>query len=555
MAVDAEGRSKGANLATIGQDESAVADQFSMLRQISSVLISIVDMDDLVPFIVQRTKELLDVEGASLLLHDSQAGELYFPVLAVDEEIATQLKGCRFPADRGIAGWVVREGKSVLVSDVKMDKRFYAEVDEITGFATKSVLCVPLHGKDDTLGVLEVVNKRGGVFSEADERLLEAMASNISFSIERSYLYQDLQRSEALLRRQNAELGQAIKQERLSKDIIGFSGQMMNVLKRARQVALTDSTVLICGETGTGKELLARAIHGISPRSLGHFVPINCAAIPENLLESMLFGHEKGAFTGAIARTVGCFEEASAGTLFLDEIADMPSNLQAKLLRVVEEGFVRPLGSAVDVRTDVRLIAATHQDLTRLMEQGRFRRDLYYRLRVFNIEIPPLRERKEDIPALVDHFITDYNERLGRRIEGIEDAALDILYSYDYPGNVRQLRHFVECAMIVSRGDMITICDLPKEILPAAASNRKLASSQETFSIPKNNEELKAAKAEARQEAGKEIERLFLMELLSKTCGNMSEAARQAGMNRSWLEQMIGRHRIEPSRFREVPAA
>jgi len=526
--------------------------RLSALYDISSALNSIIDIDALLEFIILQTKELLDVEGVSILFCDQRKGELYFPIVAVEEqEIATRLKHLRFPMDSGVAGWVCREGKSALVPDVSVDERFYGEIDENTGFVTKSILCVPLLGKEGVLGILEAVNKKEGKFTETDQYLFEAMASNIATSIERANLYRDLQKAEALLRRQNAQLRQAIKQKYRFENIIGNSDKMIDALKKAEQVALTDATVLIYGETGTGKELVTQAIHHSSPRSLKNFVPINCGAIPENLLESELFGHEKGAFTNATVRRIGRFEEANDGTLFLDEIGDMPLNLQVKLLRVLQEGVIQRLGSNEDIPIDVRVIAATHQDLEQLVAEEKFRQDLYYRLKVFELEIPPLRERKEDIPLLINHFITHYNEKLGKQIVGIEDAATDILYNYDYPGNVRELQNLVESAMILSKGNMITVDVLPKDIRTPKESDKTLIVGEERLDIPKNNEELKAAKAEARRKAEENVERLFLTELLSSTHGNVSEAARLAGINRSWLAQLVSKHQLDLSQFRE----
>jgi Nif-specific regulatory protein len=526
--------------------ESDVA-QLSALYEVSSALNSIVDIDELLEFIVQRTKELLDVDNVSILFCDQPKRELYFAIVAVEEdEIGTRLKQLRLPIDSGVAGWVFREGKPALVPDVSEDERFHREFDEDTGFVTKSVLCIPLRGKKSMLGVLEVVNKKEGEFTEDDQRLLEAMASNIAVSIEKAHLYRDLQKAGALLRHQNADLRRAIERKCRFENIIGNSDKMMDMVKKAEQVALTDATVLIYGETGTGKELLARAIHCNSPRSLGNFVPINCGAIPENLLESELFGHEKGAFTDATARRIGRFEEANGGTLLLDEIGDMPLSLQVKLLRVLQEGVIRRLGGSQDIPVDVRVIAATHQDLERLVTEGEFRQDLYYRLKVFELEIPPVRERKEDIPLLIRHFIMHYNEELDMQIVGIEDDARDVLRSYDYPGNVRELQHIIQRAMILSKGNMITVDVLPREVQPSAVLGEKMIFSREYAAIPKNDEELKAAKAEAQRE----IERLFLTELLSNTNGNVSEAAREAGMNRSWLAQLVSKNQLDLTQFR-----
>ncbi len=537
---------------TMEQDKQKIIARLSALYDISSALNSIVDIDELLRFIIQQTKKLLNVEGVSILLWDRQTDELYFPIVAAEEEnVAARLKQSRFSTSSGIAGWVVNEGKPALVRDVSVDQRFYKKVDKSTGFITRSILCVPLYGSDSILGVLEVVNKKEGEFTEDDQGLLETMAGNIAVSIERVQLYKGLQKAEALLRRQNAELRQSIHQKYRFQDIIGNSQIMMDLLQKSEQVAFTDATVLIYGETGTGKDLLAQAIHYSSPRARNSFVPINCSAIPENLLESELFGHEKGAFTDAVDRRIGRFEEANGGTLFLDEIGDMPMSLQVKLLRVLEGNTVRPLGSNVDISVDVRVITATHSNLTNLVAEKRFRQDLYYRLRVFQLELPPLRARREDIPLLINHFITYYNEKMGRNIQDIDDSALDILYNHDYPGNIRELQHFIESAMIVAKGNVLTPASFPREIRGTFARDEDLLTGVKSLPVPRNNAELKTAKAEARRKAEERVELMFLNDLLSETHGNISEAARHAEMNRSWLSQLVSKHQLDLRQFRD----
>jgi len=535
------------------QAEAALEQERTMLAtlyDISSALNSTADINALLKSIIRKTKELLNVENASILFWDKKKNELYPPIAPVvveKEGMETRPDWFRPPTASSVAGWVFREGKPALVQDVSADERFYKEIHENTEPLVKSILCVPLRGREGILGVVEAVNKKEGGFTVSDQRMLEAIADNIAVSIEKANLYQDLQRAEALLRRQNAELRRAIKQKYRFENIIGNSDKIMDVLKKAEQVALTDSTVLIYGETGTGKELLARVIHQSSPRSSKNFVPINCGAIPENLLESELFGHEKVAFTGATVRRIGRFEEANGGTLFLDEISDMDINLQVKLLRVLQESVIQRLGSNEDISVDVRVIVATHEDLDQLVSEGRFREDLYYRLKVFELELPPLRKRQGDIPLLINHFIAYYNERLGKQIADIEDAALGILCRYNYPGNIRELQHLIERAMVLCKGNVITTDILPEEMQTPMKNVKISMFSQERFAIPRNKEELRTARTEAQRR----IENLFLTELLSNTHGNVSKAARKAGMDRSWLIELIGRHQIDLSRFRD----
>jgi transcriptional regulator with GAF, ATPase, and Fis domain len=522
---------------TVRQLEHKIA-QLSALYEISSILNSIIDIDALLEFIIQQTKKLLNVERLAILLWDQEKDELYFPIVAIEKEgIGARLEDLRFPIDKGIAGWVFREGKSALVPDVSEDDRFYRGIDQKTEYGTESILCVPLRGKEKPIGVLEAVNKKEGKFTETDQYLFEAMANNIATSIERAHLYGDLQKAEALLRRQNAQLRRAVRQTYKFENIVSNSDKMTDVLGKAQQVALSDTTVLIYGETGTGKELLAQAIHYSSPRAQGNFVPINCGAIPEHLLESELFGHERGAFTGAIKRRIGRFEEAIQGTLFLDELGDMPLHLQVKLLRVLEEGVIQRLGSNQDIPVDVRFIAATYQDLKQLVAEERFREDLYYRLKVFELELPPLRERKEDIPLLISHFISYYSEKLGKGIVDVEDAALDILCNYDYPGNIRELRSLIESAMVLSKGDMITIDALPESIRTPTkwSCSSKRPEEHEDRSLP---------------ELTDEYERTLIIDALERT-EDQKAAADLLGIPEPTLRYKMDKHGISRVRSKK----
>ncbi len=289
------------------------------------------------------------------------------------------------------------------------------------------------------------------------------------------YLTKPLNLEELLLRiervkrshqlvRENTQLREALQERHRIEGIIGESGQMQEVLDLVRRVAPSDATVLLRGESGTGKELIAKAIHYASERRTGALVKVNCAALPETLLESELFGHEKGAFTGAFAMRKGRFEIADGGTLFLDEIGDLPAHLQAKLLRVLQEKEFERVGSNRAITTDVRIITATHRDLEQLMREGSFREDLYYRLNVVTIILPPLRERRQDLPALIEHFLRKFAEKNSKPIQGFSRDARDALLRYDYPGNVRELENLVERAIVLTRDDVVSLGELPLTI-------------------------------------------------------------------------------------------
>ena len=286
-----------------------------------------------------------------------------------------------------------------------------------------------------------------------------------------------VKRSHQLLR-ENTQLRELLQERHRIEGIIGESGQMQEVLDLVRRVAPSDATVLLRGESGTGKELIAKAIHYASARRNGPLVKVNCAALPETLLESELFGHEKGAFTGAFAMRKGRFEIADGGTLFLDEIGDLPAHLQAKLLRVLQEKEFERVGSNRAITTDVRIITATHRDLEQLMREGSFREDLYYRLNVVTIILPPLRERRQDLPALVEHFLRKFAEKNGKTIQGFSREARDALLRYDYPGNVRELENLVERAIVLTRDDVVSLGELPltiKETRPGADDQTNLS--------------------------------------------------------------------------------
>lgn len=320
--------------------------------------------------------------------------------------------------------------------------------------------------------------------------------------------------------------GEVDDNDKWCQNIVFKSGAMANLLQKAKLVAQSDSSVLILGESGTGKELLASAIHQASNRYEGPFVPVNCAAIPEALLESELFGHTKGSFTGAAKNYLGLFKTADTGTLFLDEIGDMPVSLQVKLLRVLQEKQVRSVGSTTAEDVDVRIISATHRKIEEAIEEKTFREDLFYRLNVVNLEIPPLRKRREDIPLLAHHFVKKLNEQNGKKIKGFAPAGMKLLMEASWPGNVRQLENVVEQAVALSTTPLISesllsdaLREKPTKIIPFA-------------------------------EARRAFEQAYLVQLLQTTRGNVTEAARQAKRNRTDFYKLLNRHHIVPSLFK-----
>ena len=321
----------------------------------------------------------------------------------------------------------------------------------------KSFCAVPLLSHDRVLGALNVGSARPDAFSESDVELLRQVAQQVAIAVENAVAYREIAELKEKLNTEKLYLEAEIRTEQNFDEIVGQSPALTEVLKQIEIVAPTESTVLIQGETGTGKELLARAIHNLSARRARTFVKLNCAAIPMGLLESELFGHERGAFTGAIGQKIGRFELAHGGTLFLDEVGDIPLELQSKFLRVLQEQEFERLGSTRTIRVDTRLVAATNRDLTAMVAERQFRSDLYYRLNVFPIVSPPLRERHDDVAPLVRHFTQKFARRMNKRIETISADTMDVLSLYHWPGNVRELENLIERAVILSRGSTLEV--------------------------------------------------------------------------------------------------
>ncbi len=322
--------------------------------------------------------------------------------------------------------------------------------------------------------------------------------------------------------------------------IVARSPKMLEILRLLRNLAEKEArTILLQGESGTGKDLAAKVVHYASPRADRPFMNITCTALPEALLESELFGHEKGAFTDARKQKDGLFALADGGTIFLDEIGDMPGLLQAKLLRFLEEKAFRRVGGTVDIRVDVRIIAATNKDLRGLVERGEFREDLFYRLNIFPITLPPLRDRPEDVPLLAEHFVGEFNREFRKRVTGIEPAALEIMEAYDWPGNIREMRNLVERSMLLASDGILTVADLPAELTQAAAAQAPTApgpakSAARTLALDRGPVDLKA------------VERELVAEALVKAGGNQSKAARLLNMSRDQLRYRIRKYGLNP---------
>jgi sigma-54 dependent transcriptional regulator len=471
------------------------------LIKITTSLLTERDLNRLLNMIVTSARTLTRSEAGRVYVLDSTKRYLY-PEVCQNEKVPTEKMSLpNIPvsvAERlnteNVCIYAAFSGRILRIDDVYRYSGFnfidIYEYDRRESYRTQSLLTVPLRNHEGiTIGVLQLLNPRDAennmltVYPEAIESLVNAFASQAAVALNNvqlieynQHLIEVLDNTNRILEMENERLMTKIKEQSRSTDIIGESHAMQKVFSLMKKVVDSQATVLLLGETGTGKELFANAVHNNSPRNKCEFIAQNCAALPESLLESELFGYVKGAFSGANGDKKGLIELAHGGTLFLDEIGDMPIGLQAKLLRVLQEGEVRPLGGTKCQKVDVRIIAATHCDLQELIRSGDFRQDLYYRLCVFPIKLPPLRDRKEDLPSLIQHFMGEFSDQYGKQTNGFSPAAVDCLLQYRYPGNIRELRNIVERAVLMCEsGASILPEHLPQEIVEANMSKDRVA--------------------------------------------------------------------------------
>jgi formate hydrogenlyase transcriptional activator len=432
-------------------------DRLRLLLDITNGVTSKLDLRGLVEVLSKSLFSVTRSDFCALLLPDGDSEQLRLTILYNPESRGALCDGATIPVRGAPCGKAFRTGKTQYfnsLEEVRDDPESYGSdvgrrfIERTIAEGLISGCDLPLIGRSGVLGVLAAIKRSENAFSKDEVGFLERVAGQVAIAVENAVSYETAIKDRDLETKQRRYLEQEIRAE--FGEIVGGSSALRTALSLVSVVAPTDSSVLIQGETGTGKELVARAIHKLSSRSEKAFVKLNCAAIPLGLLESELFGHEKGAFTGAIAQKTGRFELADKGTLFLDEVGDIPLELQAKLLRVLQEQEFERLGSNRTHKVDVRLIAATHRDLPAMVKQGTFREDLYYRLKVFPIHVPPLRQRTEDIPRLVEHFTALFAQRMNKRIDAIPPETMDALMRYQWPGNVRELQNFIERAVILS---------------------------------------------------------------------------------------------------------
>jgi formate hydrogenlyase transcriptional activator len=505
-------------------------DRLQLLLEVNNAVVSRLNLDEVFTSVSSCLQRVIPHEHSSLLLYEPETRQFrkHVPHVAGKEVV---IEDCQVDAQsaRSPAGIAITTKRPALFAE--NDLRALAAESCIAkmvldgGF--KSVCSVPLLSHDRVLGALNIGSERPEAFSAEDVELLGQVAQQIAIAVENGLAFREIAELKEKLNTEKLYLEDEIRTEHNFGEIVGQSPVLKQVLEQVEIVSPTDSTVLIQGETGTGKELIARAIHNLSGRRDRTFVKLNCAAIPTGLLESELFGHEKGAFTGAIAQRLGRFELAHGGTLFLDEVGDIPLELQSKLLRVLQEQEFERLGSTRTIRVDVRLVAATNRDLVAMVAEKQFRSDLYYRLNVFPIVNPPLRERQDDIPALVRYFTQKFARRMNKRIERIPTEALAALSAYSWPGNIRELENLIERAVIVSRGSRL---EIPLSELEQAA---KVAAAIET---PRRLTTLEEAEREHIRQALHEA---------NWQVGGPSGAAVRLGMKRTTLQSKMAKLGIE----------
>ncbi|MBI4953646.1 MAG: sigma-54-dependent Fis family transcriptional regulator [Myxococcales bacterium] len=487
--------------------------RLSLLVDLASLLAREVDFDALLASACARTSEALRADRATIWLVDAERGDLVTRVALLPE-----LPALRQPIDRGLAGWVARTGETVRVDDAARDERFDPSADRATGYVTQSTLVAAIreHARAPVRGVVQVLNRAGGRFDAEDERYLEALGQQLARALGMTTL------------RAPDDSGPGLVLRGPFNRIVGRSPSLCRVYERVGLAAQTDALVLLRGETGTGKGLFARAIHVNSTRQGGPFVTVDCTTLPAQLVESELFGHERGAFTGADRRVRGKIELAHEGTLFIDEIGELPPEMQGKLLRFLSDRSFERVGGRETLTADARVVCATHRDLKRAVAAGQFREDLYFRVRVVEIEVPPLRDRGPDeIEILARHFAAMYAERYRRPVPVLDGDALAALRSYPWPGNVRQLEHWVESAVVLSPDGRIADSLLPTSPRPGELLREPGA--------PGGAAGVWLPEGLTLAEAGER----YIAATVAQCDGNKTEAARRLGVGRNSVARAL----------------
>ncbi|HDQ13746.1 MAG TPA: GAF domain-containing protein [Sediminispirochaeta sp.] len=488
------------------------AEKLKTLIEINTLInAEIPDGRSLLKKILESAARLTNGESSSLLLVDNENQKLYFEIALGPKGPA--VKSFTLNMGEGIAGWVAQNRTSLIVNDVDSDRRYLSEISSKISYPTESILAVPMILKDKCIGVIEIINKKNHAkFSNEDLQWLEVFAGQAALTIQNAKEYSKVQNEVYRLQDQ-------VNRQGGFHTFVGKSKIIQEKLDIAVRAAQTKSSVLITGESGTGKELFAEQIHLNSPRADAPFIRVNCAALPEHLLESELFGHVKGAFTDAHRDRYGRFEMADGGTIFLDEIGEIPLALQSKLLGVLQSRSFQKVGASESTYVDVRILAATNKDIEQEVEEGRFREDLYYRLNVLPFHIPPLRERPDDIMELAEYFLHKVSRETSKKIRGLTQEAIDLLLSYQWPGNVRELENIIERAVVLSSSEYIQASDL---LLQGAGTEIDENLSGKTL-----------------KEAVDQFKKHYILRVLEKNNWNQTKASKDLDIQRTYLSKLM----------------
>jgi formate hydrogenlyase transcriptional activator len=510
------------SLAASQEQSTATRDQYRALFAVSDAIASHRDQGALFRELANRLGQVVQFGVLSLVLYDEATNMMRRHILEGSQPLPPPSEMVfDLVDDPARHAWQTQQ--PYIAANVDQLKRWPKYFEMVQRYGGQCFCYLPLTTARRRLGALVFGSREPGTYDDANVHFLQLVANQVAVAVENAMAFHEIESLKDKLAKEKAYLEEEVRSEQAFGEIVGECAALRGILKHVATVSPTDSTVLVCGETGTGKELIARAVHDLSPRKARTFVKLNCAAIPTGLLESELFGHEKGAFTGAINQKVGRFELAHQGTLFLDEVGDIPLELQPKLLRVLQEQEFERLGSTRTIRVNVRLVAATNCDLARMVAEGQFRSDLYYRLNVFPIVLPPLRQRAEDIPQLVRHFTQRFARRMGRRIETIPSKTLDAMTRYLWPGNVRELQNVIERAVILSNGPTLMVSCADLQNLPAAPALTEASKSPAPITLS-------------------DAEREHILSALTATnwvVGGPKGAAARLGMKRSTLQKKM----------------
>ena len=499
--------------------EDVVENKEVKISSLNSILKAIarfnskLDLDYVLKQVVHYAAELTNSGAASIVLAGNSESEL---TIAHSTDLNESIK---FPKHKGIAGACIDSGEIKIVNDVKKNKWYYNGVDKDVGTETRCILCFPL-SLGATIGCVVLMNKKDGTAFNNDDVAIAAIISSLaSVSIRNAEIHERLQREYSVLERQ-------IPQNRM---VIGNNNEFKEILNKVKKLKDGKTHVLILGESGTGKGVLAKFIHDSSIRKKSPFVTVSCALYTETLLESELFGHEKGAFNGAFKQKKGRFEIAAGGTVFLDEIGELTNNAQIKLLQILQEKTFERVGGTETLTADVRIIAATNVNLEEAVKNKKIREDLYFRIKVIELELPALRNRMKDVPELASFFLEKYRNELNRSVSGFDDESLEALCRYTYPGNIRELENVMERAVVLAEDDVIHICDLPDEIRFVDICNKRPVSSKENVNY---------------DHTLPEAEEVLVRNALAKCNGNQSKAAKVLGITREQIKYRVKKYNI-----------